>query len=122
VVDDLDDLPLSLRFFAGGDQSVRGYGYKKIGPADREGNIVGGRYLFTWSLELERELFDQWSAAVFYDAGSAMNSFTDLTMKEGAGAGIRWNAPFGQVRLDLARAIDDGGNSWRVHLTLGADL
>jgi translocation and assembly module TamA len=43
-------------------------------------------------------------------------------MKEGAGAGIRWNAPFGQVRLDLARAIDDGGNSWRVHLTLGADL
>ena len=122
VVDDLDDLPLSLRYFAGGDQSVRGYGYKKIGPADREGNIVGGRYLFTWSLELERELFDQWSAAVFYDAGSAMNSFTDLTMKEGAGAGIRWNAPFGQVRLDLARAIDDGGNSWRVHLTLGADL
>jgi translocation and assembly module TamA len=122
VVDDLDDLPLSLRFFAGGDQSVRGYGYKRIGPADREGNIVGGRYLFTWSLELERELFDQWSAAVFYDAGSAMNSFTDLTMKEGAGAGIRWNAPFGQVRLDLARAIDDGGNSWRVHLTLGADL
>ena len=122
LVDDLDDLPLSLRYFAGGDQSVRGYGYKKIGPADREGNIVGGRYLFTWSVELERELFDQWSAAVFYDAGSAMNSFTDLAMKEGAGAGIRWNAPFGQVRLDLARAIDDGGNSWRVHFTLGADL
>ena len=71
---------------------------------------------------VERELFDQWSAAVFYDAGSAMNSFTDLQMKEGAGVGIRWNAPFGQVRLDLARAIDDGGNSWRVHLTLGADL
>lgn len=122
LVDDTDDLPLSLRYFAGGDQSVRGYGYKRIGPADREGNIVGGRYLFTWSLELERELFDQWSAAVFYDAGSAMNSFTDLAMKEGAGAGIRWNAPFGQVRLDLARAIDDGGNSWRIHFTLGADL
>ena len=59
---------------------------------------------------------------MFYDAGSAMNSFTDLQMKEGAGVGIRWNAPFGQVRLDLARAIDDGGNSWRVHFTLGADL
>ncbi|MDX9835198.1 MAG: outer membrane protein assembly factor [Desulfobulbus sp.] len=122
VVDDIDDLPLSLRYFAGGDQSVRGYGYKKIGPRDREGNIVGGRYLFTWSAELERELFDQWSAAIFYDAGSVMNSFPNLNLKEGAGAGIRWNAPFGQVRLDLAKPINDGSNSLRVHFTLGADL
>lgn len=121
VIDEIEQLPLSLRFFAGGDQSVRGYGYKKIGPRDEDGNIIGGKYLLTSSVELERTLFDSWSGAVFYDSGGVTNSLSDAGMHAGAGVGLRWNAPFGQIRLDVARALDEGG-SWRLHFTLGADL
>lgn len=122
LIGDITDLPPSLRYYAGGDQSVRGYGYKKIGPKDAAGNVIGGKDLFTYSFELERVLFAEWSGAVFYDSGTAMNSFSQFTLQSGAGVGVRWNAPFGQIRLDLAKALDNGGNSWRVHFTMGADL
>lgn len=122
MVDDIGDLPISLRFFAGGDMSVRGYGYKKIGPADEAGNIIGGQYLLTYSLELERSLFGAWSAALFYDSGTATNSLSGVTMHSGAGVGVRWNGPFGQVRLDVAHGFDEGGDAYRIHFTLGADL
>ena len=121
LVDEVEENPLSLRFFAGGDQSVRGYGYKKIGPTDAAGNVVGGRYLLTYSIELERTLFDAWSGAMFYDSGTATDSLSDVEMRKGAGVGLRWNAPFGQIRLDVARPLDDDG-SWRIHFNLGADL
>ena len=121
-MDDIFELPPTLRYYAGGDQSVRGYGYRTIGPLDADGNVVGGKNLLVYSLELERALFDEWSAAVFYDCGGASDGWTDITMKSGAGVGVRWKAPFGQVRLDLAKALDDGGNSWRIHFTIGADL
>ncbi len=121
AADDFYDLPPSLRFYAGGDQSVRGYGYKRIGPEDDEGNIIGGKYLVTYSAEIERKLSDTWGAALFFDSGTASNEWDHLEMKHGAGAGIRWYASFGQLRLDVARTVNDG-NNWRVHFTLGADF
>lgn len=122
MVDNIYDLPPLLRFYAGGDQSVRGYAYKSIAPEDALGNILGGRYLTTYSIELEREFFANWSAAVFYDSGDAFNSLSDMAMKQGAGVGARWNAPFGQVRLDIASALSEGGDAWRIHFNVGADL
>jgi translocation and assembly module TamA len=121
LVDDIYDLPPALRFYAGGDQSVRGYGYKKIGPVDADGNVLGGKNMLTYSVELERTLFDAWSGAIFYDSGTAMNSFSNITLHSGAGIGVRWSGVFGQIRLDLARALDEEG-SWRIHFTMGADL
>ncbi len=121
AADEFLELPPSLRFYAGGDQSVRGYGYKRIGPKDAAGNVIGGRYLFTYSLELEKEIFENWGAAIFFDSGTATNSWDDLTMQNGAGIGIRWSASFGQIRLDLAKALDED-NSWRVHFNIGADF
>lgn len=121
LTDDIYTLPPSLRYYTGGDQSVRGYGYKKIGPVDEAGNLIGGKNLLTYSVELERMLFDEWSAAVFYDSGTATNSFSNINLLSGAGVGLRWNAVFGQIRLDLARALDENG-SWRIHFTMGADL
>lgn len=122
LIDNISDLPPSLRFFAGGDQSVRGYAYKSIGPTDAEGNVLGAKHLIVYSLELERTLFDNWSAALFFDSGDAPNALTDLSMKNGAGVGVRWNLPFGQVRLDVANAVSEGKSSWRIHFTVGADL
>ena len=49
---DIRKIPPALRFFAGGDRSVRGYGYKKISPKNKEGKLVGGSRLVTGSLEL----------------------------------------------------------------------
>jgi len=121
LVNDIYNLPPTLRYYAGGDQSVRGYGYKRIGPVDAQGNVVGGKDLLTCSVELERTLFDAWSGAVFYDSGTATNSFADLAMHSGAGIGVRWNGVFGQIRLDVAKALDQEG-TWRIHLTMGADL
>ena len=121
LVDDIYSIPPSLRFYAGGDQSVRGYAYKEISPTDDKGNLLGGKDMLTYSLELERRLYKAWSGAVFYDSGTTMNSFTDCTMHSGAGVGLRWSGIFGQVRLDLAKALDKSG-SWRIHFTLGADL
>ncbi|GAB4334885.1 MAG: autotransporter assembly complex family protein [Desulfobulbaceae bacterium] len=122
LIDDMADLPPSLRYYAGGDESVRGYGYKSIGPTDGEGNVLGASHLLTWSVELERTLFGNWSAAVFFDSGDATDSLVELKMRRGAGAGLRWNAPFGQVRLDVANAVGEGGGGWRIHFNVGADL
>ncbi|WP_054695204.1 BamA/TamA family outer membrane protein [Geotalea toluenoxydans] len=69
--DPMADLPASLRFFAGGDQSVRGYSYKSLGPRDATGEVVGGRHLLVGSIELERALFKDWGLSVFYDIGNA---------------------------------------------------
>ena len=121
LVDDIYNLPPTLRFYAGGDQSVRGYGYKQISPTDSDGNLLGGKNLFTYSVELERHLYNDWSGATFYDSGTVTDNLSDASMHSGAGVGLRWNGIFGQVRIDLAKALDESG-SWRIHFTLGADL
>jgi translocation and assembly module TamA len=63
AVDVFTDLPSSYRFYAGGDNSVRGYNYKSIGTRDASGDVIGGHYLVTGSLEYEQKIFDNWSMA-----------------------------------------------------------
>ena len=121
AMESLDDLPPSLRFYAGGDQSVRGYGYKKLGPVDSSGVVVGGRYLMEGSIEVERRLTSIWSVAAFYDVGNAFDDI-EADLKQGAGVGVRLTLPFGQIRLDVASALSEDGHPLRVHLTVGADL
>ncbi len=121
AMESINELPPSLRFYAGGDQSVRGYGYKKLGPKDDSGRVVGGQYLTEASAELERKLFSIWSAAVFYDIGNAYDNI-DARLQQGVGVGVRMTLPFGQLRLDFAEALSEPGFSLRIHLTLGADL
>ena len=114
-------LPSSVRFFAGGTQSVRGYSYQSLGPTDSSGKVVGGRYLMIASLEYEKRLNEQWGAAFFYDAGNAFNEAEDR-LEHGAGFGIRWNSPIGPVRFDFASAISRPGMPWRIHINIGPDL
>src|SRR5262249_58592354 len=54
---DFHSLPPTLRFFAGGDQSVRGFGYQQLGPTDSTGHVIGGRGLLVTSLEFDYQLF-----------------------------------------------------------------
>lgn len=119
---DLNKLPTTLRFFAGGDNSVRGYEYESLGPLDNAGNVIGGRNLLVGSAEYEHPVVgDDWWVAGFLDAGNSFNG-SKYDPKIGYGIGARWYSPIGRVRLDLAFPHDNTVDSWRIHFSLGADL
>ena len=119
-VDDFDQLPTSLRFFTGGDKTVRGYSYNVIGPSVN-GDVVGGKNLLESSLEYEIPFKEKWSVAAFADVGDAYDNDPDF--KTGVGIGVRWRSPVGPVRLDLGHALDrPPGRNLRLHLTIGSDL
>ena len=118
---DFDQLPASIRFFAGGTNSVRGYAYESLGPTDENGDVIGGEHLMTGSIEFEHYFSDNLGMAVFIDAGNALESFGD-DLEQGAGFGLRWKSPVGSVRIDLANAISTDDQDWRLHLNIGPDL
>lgn len=117
-----EDVPPSLRFFAGGDQSVRGYGYQTLSPENDNGVSVGGRYLIVGSGEYQYQFADKWRAAVFMDHGNAINNLND-PLATGAGIGLRWISPLGPIRLDIAKGLDqEFGGDWRIHFSMGPEL
>jgi translocation and assembly module TamA len=117
-----EDVPPSLRFFAGGDQSVRGYGYQTLSPENDNGVPVGGRYTVVGSAEYQYQFADRWRAALFVDHGNAINDLFD-PLATGVGAGIRWISPLGPLRLDIAKGLNpELGGEWRVHFSMGPEL
>jgi translocation and assembly module TamA len=116
-----EELPASVRFFAGGDNSVRGYAFQSLGPKDSQGDVVGGRNLLVGSMELERQLLDKWAVAVFADSGNAFDR-THVDPRTGVGFGIRWRSPVGPVRLDIAHPLNDSQDLFRVHFSMGPEL
>ena len=128
--DELLALPPSLRYYAGGDRSVRGYGWREIGPRIR--NSVGDTYalgaqnVVTASIEYERYFKGPWGAAVFVDSGSAFDGNTSSKgwpdMHTGVGIGLRWRSPVGPVRIDIARGLKSPDSPFTLHLNIGADL
>jgi translocation and assembly module TamA len=118
----LTSLPPSLRFFAGGDNSVRGYDYQSLGPKDDTGKVIGGRHLAVGSLEIEKAFSSTWGLAVFYDAGNAFNELNQIELKQGTGLGIRLYTPVGPIRLDLAYQIGEKDPQFRIHFSLGFGL
>lgn len=120
--EDFAELPASQRFFAGGDQSVRGYSFRSIGPRDPEtGVVVGGEYLSTLSLEVEQMIWGNWGAAAFYDAGGVDNS-PGPRLFQGVGLGLRYRAPIGHFNVDLAYPIDRPDDGIRLHIGLRVGL
>ncbi|QXX06659.1 autotransporter assembly complex protein TamA [Vibrio neptunius] len=119
--DKFDKLSPSLRFFAGGDNNLRGYGYESISPKDSSGALTGAKYIATSSLEYQYRVYGNWWGAVFYDYGDAFNDKPDF--KRGTGFGVRWASPVGPIRLDFAWGLDASpGDEFKVHFTLGPEL
>jgi translocation and assembly module TamA len=119
----LVEMPPSLRFFAGGDRSIRGYGYREVGPsnvgADGKRYALGAKNVVTASAEFERYFNDSWGAAVFVDTGDAFDDTPDL--RTGVGVGARWRSPVGPVRIDIARGLNDPDSAFELYLNIGAD-
>lgn len=116
-------MPPSLRFFAGGDRSIRGYAYREVGPRTPppDNFALGAKHMFTATVEYERYLDNSpWGGAVFVDTGSAFDDTPDL--HTGVGVGLRWRSPVGPVRIDLARGLNDPDSSFQIYLNIGADL
>lgn len=120
--DDFAALPPQLRFFAGGDQSVRGYGYQSIGPENSAHRVIGGVNLLVASATVEHYFTRNWGIATFIDAGNAFDAI-DYHPKLGTGVGVRWRSPVGMIRLDLGTPIHDSQRHGVVlHLVIGPDL
>ncbi|WP_332406095.1 autotransporter assembly complex family protein [Vibrio metschnikovii] len=119
--DEFDKLSPSLRFFAGGDNNLRGYGYQSISPRDASGSLTGAKYMATSSLEYQYRIGGNWWAALFVDYGDAFNDSPDW--KTGTGFGLRWVSPVGPLRLDFAWGLDsEPGDRFKLHFTLGPEL
>ena len=123
LIDELDTLPATVRFFAGGDTSVRGYAYNSLGPTDEFGAVVGGQNLMVGSVELDQQIVTNWTVAAFIDSGNAYDSLDEFDPVTSVGIGIRWFSPLGPIRFDVAAPLDeDAPDNYRIHITLGPDL
>jgi translocation and assembly module TamA len=122
--DELVAMPPSLRFFAGGDRSIRGYGWREVGPrvqgSDGKLYALGAKNVATGSIEYEHYFTPSWGAAAFVDTGSAFDTTPDW--HTGVGAGVRWRSPVGPLRLDIGHGLNDADSSFQIYLSVGADL
>lgn len=117
-------VPDSLLFRAGGNVSVRGYGFRTLGPVS-DGSVVGGPVMATGTAEVMRRLSDSeswrdWFGAVFVDAGNAADDWGNFKAVYGYGVGVRWRSPIGPFRADIAYGQEV--SSVRLHVSVGVNF
>ncbi|MCG7564005.1 autotransporter assembly complex family protein [Pseudoalteromonas sp. McH1-42] len=121
VADDIAAVPFNMRFFAGGDQSVRGFAYQSVAPRDADGKLLGGKYLATASAEYNYQLLPNWRVALFVDSGTATDDFKEKWAL-GAGFGLRYLTPVGPIRLDHAWGLSKDSKSTRLSIVIGPEM
>ncbi len=121
--DELSDIPVTRRFFAGGGGSVRGYAYQEISPYNEEDEALGGRSYALASFEVRVGVTDNIGIVPFIDVGTVSTEivpdFSDI--RAGAGIGIRYATPFGPLRLDVAVPLQpyEGGSDYGIYAGIG---
>ncbi|NBD96465.1 MAG: BamA/TamA family outer membrane protein [Gammaproteobacteria bacterium] len=113
----ITELPERYRFKTGGDRTVRGYGFEDLST-----NRNGANNLLVGSVEYEFRVGENWSLAAFADIGNAFNDFDERKLKRGVGVGFRWYTMIGPLRIDIAQALDEVDDPWRLHFTIGTQL
>ncbi|MCE2595446.1 autotransporter assembly complex protein TamA [Motilimonas cestriensis] len=121
AVDSINSVPSSMRFFAGGDQSIRGYDYKSIAPRSDDNKLIGGKYLTVASLEYSYPVKPNWRIATFIDGGTATNDFSE-DLQYGTGAGVAWASPIGPIKLFLGVPLNSEETAVRLHFLMGPEL
>lgn len=119
---DFHKLPPALRFFAGGDRSIRGYAWQALGPRNAAGFVIGGSRLIVGSATVEHYFTRDWGMAAFVDAGDAFDA-TAFHAQVGAGLGLRWRSPVGMLRVDVGVPINNAHyHGPQLHIVIGPDL
>ena len=138
LVAEFSKLPSTVRFFAGGDRSVRGFGYNELSPiekvVDSNGNPVidpdtglqktakvGGKHLITGTVEIQRDLPRSFGVATFFDFGNAFDHFGD-PLEYSVGIGFRWRLPAVTLGIDVAQPLSEKGASPRLHINFSPKL
>jgi translocation and assembly module TamA len=112
VTKNLKELPLSMRFFAGGMNTIRGYPVSSIGP---------GKYLYVGSIEYQNRIINNWWGAAFYDAGTATNHFGSH-IYQGAGLGVVYQSMLGPIKLYVAQAVNKRGKPYSFEFSIGPEF
>jgi translocation and assembly module TamA len=121
LVDDFSEVPVIYRFFAGGDRSVRGFGYEALSPKNSEGKNIGGRHLLVGSAEVERDIPWNLSVATFFDIGNSFDNFTD-PLEFSTGIGLRYRLPGVSIGIDFAKPLSERNSKIRLHLNIAPKL
>ena len=119
--EDFNKVPYNLRYFTGGDQSLRGFDYKSLAP-QIDGFKIGGQALAVGSLEYNYQFKEGWRAAVFSDFGNAYDTDFSNDTEYSVGLGVRWASPIGPIRIDVASGISDDNHPIRLHFFIGSQL
>jgi translocation and assembly module TamA len=120
----IDDVPLSERFYSGGEGSVRGYGLRRIGPLSLSNDPLGGLSLIETSIELRHPLVWKLSGAVFFDCGQVSVHSFDIpvdSLQCGYGPAVSLNTPVGPARVDIGfpTKTPHGDNSYQFYFSIG---
>jgi translocation and assembly module TamA len=117
-------IPANHRFYAGGGGSVRGYRHQSLSPLAANGEVIGGRSLFTASFESRWRVTDVFGVVPFLDMGQAFNAeFPDFsqTLRFAAGIGFRYYTAVGPIRVDFAFPLNPrpGDASFAFYVGIG---
>jgi outer membrane protein insertion porin family len=117
-------VPISERFFAGGQSTIRGFKLDEVGPQD-DGRPTGGEASLILNQEFRFPVWGHFGGVLFYDAGnvySDLSGFDPTDLRHVLGAGVRFNAPFGPVRLEYGWKLDREAeeSSGELHFAIGA--
>jgi translocation and assembly module TamA len=116
-------VPSDRLFYSGGGGSVRGFEYQGVGPRLPDNTPRGGLSLFETSVEVRRDVWGNFQAVAFIDAGAIgfqeTPNFNNL--RYGAGFGVRYQLPFGPIRADIAVPLDrrDGDADFQIYVSIG---
>ena len=121
LTQDFSKVPYNLRYFTGGDQTVRGFDYKSLSP-EENGFKIGGQALAVGSLEYNYQFKEGWRAAIFSDVGNAYDKDFNTPTAYSMGLGLRWASPIGPIRIDVASGISDDNHPIRLHFFIGSQL
>lgn len=118
------DVPLTRRLYSGGTQSIRGFGFQKLGPEDGSNDPIGGLSRMELGTELRLRVYGPISLVGFVDAGDVRSRpfvFRPGELRAAAGPGVRIDTPVGPLRLDAGFLLNPPPDTdpWRIHLSVG---
>ena len=122
---DSSDLPIDLRLFSGGADSVRSFDEREMGPRSLSNDAIGGEAYWNASLEYIRDIKDPIRGVVFFDMGQVYSDISSWGFNNPSyalGLGVRIDLPIGPIRLEYGHNLNrkDGEPAGTLHFAIGA--